>query len=107
MKILMTTRFPNEPFNSLMREGRVDEIMNEILESQKPEAVYFTEIEGERGCVSIIDINNQSQIPQYAEPFFLNFNAECHFSIAMTPQDLKVAGLNELGKKWDRVESRM
>jgi hypothetical protein len=107
MKILMTARFPNEPFNTLVRKGKVDEIMGEILEAQKPEVVYFTEIGGERGCICVIDINNQSQIPQYAEPYFLNFNAKCRFSIAMTPQDLKVAGLKEIGKKWDRVEARM
>ena len=107
MKILMTAKFPNEPFNSLVRQGKIDQIVGEILEAQKPEIIYFTEIDGERGLVSVIDLANQSQLPSYAEPYFLNFNAECHFSIAMTPQDLKVAGLKEIGKKWDRPEVRM
>ena len=106
MKILMTAMFPNEPFNSMVREGKIDGIMNEIMESQKPEVIYFTEVEGHRGAVCIIDINNQSQLPSIAEPYFLNFDAECHFTIAMSPQDLKAAGLNEIGKKWTK-ENRM
>jgi hypothetical protein len=43
---------------------------------------------------------NSSRIPSFAEPFFLNFNADCEFRIAMSPEDLGSAGLDELGKKW-------
>ncbi len=37
-----------------------------------------------------------------AEPWFLTFNADCEFRIAMTPEDLAKVGLEELGKKWAR-----
>jgi len=30
----------------------------------------------------------------------INFNADCEFKIAMSPEDLGNAGLDELGKKW-------
>ena len=40
------------------------------------------------------------QIPFFSEPFFLNFDADCEFRIAMSPEDLVKAGLEELGKKW-------
>jgi hypothetical protein len=36
----------------------------------------------------------------YAEPFFLQFNADVVFHPAMTPEDLKRGGLEALGKKW-------
>jgi hypothetical protein len=39
-------------------------------------------------------------VPSFAEPFFLNFNADCRFRIVMSPEDLGRAGLEELGKKW-------
>jgi hypothetical protein len=102
MRILMTAKFPNEPFNSMIREGRVEEIMNEILGSQKPETAYFTEMDGQRGCIAIFNMNDQSQLPGLAEPFFLNFNAECHFSIAMTADDLNKANLTDIGRKWEK-----
>jgi hypothetical protein len=71
-----------------------------ILKETKPEAVYFTEYEGQRGAVMIADVKNASQIPVLAEPWFLLFNADVEFHIAMTPEDLGRAGLEALGKKW-------
>jgi hypothetical protein len=41
-----------------------------------------------------------SQIPAIAEPWFLTFNADVKFRIAMTPEDLKKSNLDEFGKKW-------
>ena len=41
-----------------------------------------------------------SQVPSFAEPWFLKFNADCEFRIVMSPNDLKDAGLEALGKKW-------
>jgi len=100
MKMLLTVEFPHEPFNSLVRSAKVGEIIERILDSIKPEAVYFTENDGMRGGILVIDVQNSSDIPAFAEPFFLNFNANCKFRLTMSPQDLKKAGLEELGKKW-------
>ena len=41
-----------------------------------------------------------TRIPFFAEPFFLKFNAERRFRIAMVAEDLTNAGLEEIGKKW-------
>ncbi len=35
-----------------------------------------------------------------AEPWFLTFDAEVEFRIAMTPEELVRANLEALGKKW-------
>ncbi len=83
-----------------MREGKAGEILNQILGNLNPECAYFTEQNGTRSAVLIINISESSEIPTYAEPFFLMFNADCKFRIAMTPDDLGAAGLDELGKKW-------
>jgi hypothetical protein len=66
----------------------------------KPESIYFTEKGGTRGAVAIINVDDPSRIPSFSEPFFLSFNADCEFRIAMSPEGLKNAGLDELGKKW-------
>jgi hypothetical protein len=100
MKMLMNVRFPHEPFNTLVREGKAGEVINKIIKELKPESVYFTEQGGARGAVAIVDITDPSQIPFFAEPFFLNFNADCELRIAMSLEDLGKAGLDELGKKW-------
>lgn len=100
MKFMLTVAMPNEPFNSLVRNGKVGGILNRINDSIRPEATYFTEIDGKRTGVYIVNLQDVSEIPHYAEPFFLNFQAECRFRPVMTPEDLKKSGLDDLGKKW-------
>ncbi len=39
-------------------------------------------------------------IPSLVEPWFLTFNANVEFRPVMNSEDLKEAGLEELGKKW-------
>ncbi|MBD9561659.1 MULTISPECIES: panthothenate synthetase [Pseudomonas] len=100
MKMLLMVEFPHEPFNALVRSGKVGEIMNRVLETIKPEATYFTEQDGMRSGIFLIDVEDPSEIPGYAEPFFLNFQANCKFRVVMSAQNLQDAGLEELGKAW-------
>ncbi len=100
MKMLLMVEFPHEPFNALVRSGKIGEIMNRVLETIKPEATYFTEQDGMRSGIFLIDIEDPSEIPGYAEPFFLNFQANCKFRVVMSAQNLQDAGLEELGKAW-------
>ena len=48
----------------------------------------------------MVDVKDASQMPALAEPFFLTFNATVEFRVAMTPEDMGRAGLEQLGKKW-------
>ena len=100
MRMLFHAKFPHEPFNAAVREGTAGTRLRRILDDLKPEAVYFSEYQGRRGCIMIINVDNPSKVPAIAEPFFLTFNADCEFHIVMTPEDVAKAGLDELGKKW-------
>ena len=98
MKMLMMVECPNEPFNSLIKAGTAGQLIERILASIKPEAAYFTEQDGMRGGIFLVDVNEPSDIPALAEPFFLNFNASCKFRIMLSPQDLQKADLGRLGQ---------
>ncbi|HSB06897.1 MAG TPA: panthothenate synthetase [Thermodesulfobacteriota bacterium] len=100
MRMLLHVRIPHEEFNAAVRDGSAGSKMKQILEATKAEAVYFTEYDGRRGAIMIININDSSEVPKFAEPWFLSFNAEVQFHIAMTPEELERAGLEKLGKKW-------
>jgi hypothetical protein len=100
MKMLLTVEFPPEPFNSLIKSGKAGELIGRILESIKPEAVYFTEHDGSRGAVMVVNVNDSSDVPGIAEPLYLSLDASCKFRILMGPEDLQKAGLDALGKKW-------
>jgi hypothetical protein len=100
MRMLLNVRVPHEPFNAFVRDGTIGAVMAKILEAAKPEAVYFTEQSGGRGAILVINLEDPSQIPAFAEPWFLTFNADCEFRVVMGPEDLQKAGLETLGSKW-------
>jgi hypothetical protein len=103
MRMLLNMRFPHEEFNQAIRDGSVGQKISRILQQSKPEAVYFTEQNGQRGAIMIIDLPDPSMVPAFAEPWFLVFNAEVKFQVVMSPEDLQKAGLEELGKLWSSV----
>jgi hypothetical protein len=100
MRMLMNITFPSEPFNSAARDGTVGLKIKRILDAQAPQAVYFTERDGERGAVLVVDVTEPSDIPALAEPWFLTFDATVELRIAMTPDDLARGKLDVLGKTW-------
>ena len=100
MRMLLNVKIPHQPFNAAVRDGTVDAKLKAILEASKPEAVYFTEQQGHRSAILIVDVPDPSKIPALAEPWFLAFEANVELRTVMTPDDLKRAGLGELGRKW-------
>jgi len=100
MRMLLHAKLPHETFNAAVKDGTAGKKVQRILDELKPEAVYFTEYQGRRGAILIINLEDPSKVPTFAEPWFLTFNAECEFHVVMTPDDLAKAGLESLGKKW-------
>jgi len=100
MRYIFKVSMPVKKFNSAVRDGSAGRKIKQILEDTKPEAAYFTDENGMRTGILIVDIEKASQIPSIAEPWFLNFNAAISLHPCMTPADLASAGLDELGKKW-------
>ena len=101
MRFVLHVSLPVEKFNAAVRDGSAGQKIARILEDTKPEAVYFCAIdEGKRGGFLVVDMKDVSEIPKYAEPWFLNFDATIKFLPVMTPEDLQRAGLDALSKKW-------
>ena len=100
MRMLLTIKFPHKTFNAAVKDGSVGAKTDAILDEIKPEAVYFTEMNGQRTVIMIVDLESPSMVPALAEPWFLTFNADVEFHVVMSPADLHNAGLDRLGKKW-------
>jgi hypothetical protein len=101
MRFVMQVALPLEKLNQAVLDGSAGEKIARILEDAKPEAAYFFAVdEGKRGGVLIINMNDTAEIPKFAEPWFLYFDATVKFSPAMTPQDLERADLGKLAAKW-------
>ena len=100
MRMLLQIRLPHEQFNAAVRDGTAGPKLDRILEETTPQAVYFTEFNGQRGAIMIVDVDDPSRIPAFAEPWFLTFNADVEFHAVMSPDELKRAGLDSLGEAW-------
>jgi hypothetical protein len=100
MRILLDVSVPHEPFNTFVRDGTAGQKLGRIIDELKPEAIYFTEKDGGRGAVMVVELSDPSGVPALAEPWFLTFNAKVQFRVVMSPADLQKAGLDDLGKKW-------
>ena len=100
MRMLLEVSMPHEPFNAFVRDGTAGKKIGEILDAIKPETVYFTERDGHRGAIMVVDVADPSRVPVLAEPWFVTFNADVRFRIAMTPDELKKSGIDAMAKKW-------
>ena len=94
MKFIVEARFPTEPFNSYVRKGVAGDRIGEVLGSIKPELAYFTDNGVGRGVLMIVDLADMSQLPHVTEPLMLNFDASVHYRIAISPEELRAAGLD-------------
>ncbi len=98
MRMLLDWDMPLEPFNTMVKNGTAGRTIEKVLGEIKPEAVYFCARGGKRGGTMIVDLPDASAIPKVAEHMFLAFEASVQLYPCMTPEDLKNAGLDDLGK---------
>lgn len=102
MRYIMKVRIPNEFGNDLLKDPKFGSNMKALLSDAKAEAAYFTTIQGCRGAYVVVNLENASQIPAVAEPFFIALKAEVDFYPVMTIEDLGKAGpaIEAAFKKW-------
>jgi hypothetical protein len=91
MRFLVKVSFPVEAGNAAAKKDGF-KVIQSILQEQKPEAVYFVAENGKRTGIMIINMDDASEIPAFAEPWFLAFNAAIEATPAMVPADLEKAG---------------
>ena len=103
MRVLLTFRIHPEKGDQLIKEGRIGETMESILEELQPEAAYFTDVEGTRGGFLVVNMEDASQIPAMTEPLFLGLGATVHMQPVMIPEDLRGAAgeaLQQMAQKY-------
>jgi hypothetical protein len=88
----MKVNIPVESGNAAAKAGKLGATIQSILGDLKPEAVYFTDNNGQRAGFIFFEMKDASQIPAIAEPWFLAFNASIEIHPVMVPDDLAKAG---------------
>jgi len=92
MRFLVKVNIPVEAGNMAVKDGKLGTTIQSILADQKPEAVYFTDDNGQRTALVFLDMQDASQIPAIVEPWMLAFNASIEVHPVMVPEDLVKAG---------------
>jgi len=92
MRFLVKVNIPVEAGNGAAKVGKLGTTIQSILADLKPEAVYFTDDNGQRTAFLFLDMQDASQIPAIVEPWFLAFNARIEIHPVMVPEDLSRAG---------------
>jgi hypothetical protein len=92
MRFLVKVNIPVEAGNGAAKAGKLGTTIQSILADLKPEAVYFTDDNGQRTAFLFLEMQDASLIPAIAEPWFLAFNAHIEIHPVMVPDDLAKAG---------------
>lgn len=96
MRVMARIQFPVESGNKGIKNGTLPKLIEGFAERWKPEATYFTAFDGKRTAFLVFDLPDSSQIPPFAEPFFMELNAEIDIVPVMNGDDLQ-KGLSGMG----------
>ena len=91
MRMMLRWTVPVEKGNETIRDGSLATTIQTLLEELEPEAAYFWPENGERAGMIVFDMADTTQIPQIAEPLFMNLDAAVEFLPVMNADDLKEA----------------
>src|SRR3970282_1643958 len=92
MRFLLKVNIPVESGNAAAKAGKLGAKIQSILADLKPEAVYFTDNNGQRAGFIFLEMQDASQITAIAEPWVLAFNASIEINPVMVPDDLDKSG---------------
>ena len=91
MRFLVKVTMDTQIGNAAIANGTIGPTLEKILEAQKPEAIYFYEENGVRTQMLVVNIDDASQLPSIAEPWWQAFGGTVNFYPAMLQEDLQKA----------------
>ncbi|ARZ67164.1 hypothetical protein M1P56_24235 [Streptomyces sp. HU2014] len=97
MRTLLRARMDTRAGNEAIKSGSMPGLIQELMDQLKPEAAYFTALDGGRTCLLVFDMEESSQMPAVAEKLFIDMEAEVEMHPVMNYDDLK-KGLSGLSR---------
>ena len=89
MRMMLRITFPTEAGNRAIEDGSFPKLMQAALDKLQPEAAYFYANKGQRAAMLFFDMEDSSEIPGIAEPWFVSLNAEIELQPVMNKDDLQ------------------
>ena len=91
MRVLVRAMIPTVAGNKMVKDPNFLKNLEEYLQKFNCEAAYFTEVNGSRTMVLILDLPSTEMIPAIVEPLFQGFDANVEIHPTMNLDDLKKA----------------
>ncbi|NBE54142.1 hypothetical protein GUY60_22530 [Streptomyces sp. YC537] len=86
---MLRARLDTQISNEAIKNGSLQKLVQELTETLKPEAAYFGPSDGGRCCTFVFDMQDSSQMPSIAEPFFSELGAKIEIHPIMNAEDLQ------------------
>jgi hypothetical protein len=99
MRMLLKVEMDVKAGNRAIKDGSFGQMLERVMGQIKPEAAYFTAIDGRRTALIFFDLQEPSDIPAIAEPFFMTVGASIELLPVMTAEDVQ-KGLEEAAKNF-------
>lgn len=89
MRVMLRARLDTQISNEAINNGTLPKLMQAVAEKIKPEAAYFGPSDGGRTATFVFDMQDSSEMPSIAEPFFKELGAEIEIYPVMNTDDLQ------------------
>jgi len=89
MRMMVRFSVPIEKGNKAFKDGSLRQTVETLMKKIKPEAAYFSSLDGTRTGMLFFDMDEPSQLVEVAEPLFLNLDAAVEFIPVMNMDDLQ------------------
>jgi hypothetical protein len=91
MRVLIRAMIPTTAGNKMVKDPNFLKTIEDYTKKFNCEAAYFTEVNGNRTMVFVLDLPSPDMIPNIAEPLFQAFDANVEIHPVMNLDDLKMA----------------
>ena len=91
MRVLVRAMIPTVAGNKMVKDPNFLKNVEEYIQKFKCEAAYFTEVNGNRTMVFVMDLPSPDMIPEIAEPLFQAHDANVEIHPSMNLDDLRKA----------------
>lgn len=95
MRVMARVQIPVDAGNRGIQAGTLPKVIEQFADRWHPEAMYFTSLDGMRTGFFVFDMPDSSALPPFAEPFFMELNADVQVVPVMNGEDLQ-KGLSAL-----------
>jgi hypothetical protein len=89
MRFLIRAKIPTEAGNKMVQDPEFMKKLEDYINKVKPEAAYFLPFNGYRTAAFIVNMENNSQVPELVEPLFQWMGANVDIIPVMNYDDLK------------------